>query len=75
MTKTYDVVIIGGNLEILLQNGTKFISQKEDSISFDELLSNNNISREKIVGEVRVEQRINLVEVLSGLASFGIPLL
>jgi cell division protease FtsH len=44
-------------------------------VSFDEVLSNNNVDRSKIAGEYKVEHRITFDQILSPLLAFGLPLI
>src|SRR3989344_4016222 len=62
--KVQDIVIAGDNIEVLLKDGTQFVSKKESSVSFDEVLSNNNVDRSKVAGEIKVEQRLGLIDIL-----------
>ncbi len=73
--KVQDITVAGDNIEVLLQDGTKFSSKKESGISFDEILKNNEVDRGKIVGEVVVEQRLTFEQILIPLLSFGLPIL
>jgi cell division protease FtsH len=73
--RVQDVVVSENNLEILLTDGTQIVSQKEANISFDEILANNNIDRDLIVGEVRIEHPINFGGIFTTLLLFGIPVL
>jgi len=73
--KVQDIVISEDNIEILLQDGTKFVSEKESSISFDDILNNNEVDRSLIAGEVRVEHNLGLNQIIGGLVSFGLPIL
>ncbi len=72
--KVQDITVSADNIEVLLKDGTKFTSLKESSISFDEILRNNNIDRSKIAGKINVEHRIGFEDVLSPLLMFGLPL-
>ena len=73
--KVQDVTVADNRIEVLLRDGTQFYAEKEDSISFDELLANNNIDRSKIAGEVKVEYRISFEQILTPILMFGIPIL
>ncbi len=70
-----DVVVAGDKVEVLLQDGSKFSSEKESGVSFDEILTNNGIDRSKIAGEYKVEHRIGVEDILGPLLSFGVPIL
>jgi len=43
--KVQDIVVTGDKIEVLERSGTKVYSKKETSISFDQILSNNNVDR------------------------------
>ena len=73
--KVQDVTVADNRIEVLLRDGTQFYAEKEDSISFDELLANNSIDRSKIAGEVKVEYRISFEQILTPILMFGIPIL
>lgn len=74
-SKVADITISGDNLDFLLKDGTKFTTKKETSISFDDILKNNNIDRSKISGKITVDQKLGIEEILSSLFTFGLPLL
>ena len=69
--KVQDISVSGDKLEILLKDGTQFVSKKESGQSFDELLKNNNLSVSKIAGKISVVTPISWDQVLS----IGITLL
>lgn len=73
--KIQDVVVSGDEIEVLLQDGTKFNSKKESTISFDDLLANNSVDISQIAGEVRVEKRVGFEDIIGPLVSFGLPVL
>lgn len=70
-----DVTVSGDKIEILLRDGSTLISEKESSISFDEILKNNNIDRTKIIGEYKVVHRVSFDQIITPLLMFGFPLL
>lgn len=73
--KVQDIIISGDTIEVLLKDGTKFTSKKEIGISFDEILSNSNVSTELVGGEIKVEHKTALIDILGPLLSFGLPIL
>jgi cell division protease FtsH len=73
--KVQDVTVAGNSLEVLLRDGTKLTANKESGISFDEILSNNNVDKAKIIGEITVEHRVNISEIISTLLMVGLPVL
>ena len=73
--RVQNIVVSGDDIEVLLQDGTKFVSEKESSVSFDEILTNNEIDRSLIAGEYKVEHRVGFEDVIGPLLSFGLPIL
>src|SRR3989339_14585 len=73
--KVQNVTIAGDRAEILLKDGTKLVTEKESSISFDDIFKNNQIDTAVIEGELKVEHRIGWEDVLSPLLMFGFPVL
>ena len=72
--KVQDITVTGDKIEVLERSGTKVYAKKESSISFDQILSNNEIDRSKIVGNLEVKQQISFLEILSPILMFGLPL-
>ncbi len=72
--KVQDITVAGDTIEVLLKDGTKLTSQKESAISFDEVLSNSKVDMSKIGGEVKVEHRVTIDQILSPILMFGFPL-
>lgn len=70
-----DVVVAGDVIEVQLVDGTEFTSKKESSISFDDVLENNDLSPNQVKGEISIEDRITFEDVLSPLLLFGLPML
>lgn len=73
--KVQDIIVSADDLDILLQDGTQYTSKKETTVSFDEVLANNNVDRSKITGEVKVVEKISFEQVLSVLLTVGLPIL
>lgn len=73
--RVQDITVSGDKVEVLLQDGSRFFSKKETTISFDEILSNNNVDRSKVAGVVKIEQKIGLLEIIGPLLSFVLPIL
>jgi cell division protease FtsH len=73
--KVQDLTVSGDKIEILLRDGTKLSTEKESGISFDEVLKNNNVDRSKIAGELKVEHKVALDQIISPILMFGVPLL
>ncbi|KKT12333.1 MAG: ATP-dependent zinc metalloprotease FtsH [candidate division WWE3 bacterium GW2011_GWB2_43_22] len=72
--KVQDVVVAGDKLEVQLKDGTKLLVEKEGSISFDQILTNNEVDRSKIAGDVKVERRVTFEQILTPVLMFGFPL-
>jgi len=70
-----NITVAGDTIEVQLKDGSEFVTEKETSISFDDILSNNNVDRSKIAGEVKVEHRVGLEDILSPLLMIGLPIL
>ncbi|MFA5776664.1 MAG: ATP-dependent zinc metalloprotease FtsH [Patescibacteria group bacterium] len=73
--KIQDVSVSGDKLEILLKDGTQFVSKKETGLSFDELLKNNGLSVSKIAGKVMVVTPISWEQILSTGISVLFPII
>ncbi len=73
--KVQDIVVSEDKIEVLLQDGSKFLSEKESDISFDQILANNQVDRSKVAGEIKVEHRLGFAQILTPLLSFGLPVL
>ena len=70
-----DVVVASDVIEVQLVDGTKFKSKKESTISFDQILENNDLTPNMVAGKIEVQDRITLESILSPLFLFGLPLL
>lgn len=73
--KVDKVLIDRDLLRISLRDGTQFITEKESSISFDDLLKNNNVDRSKILGGIEVKQSVPWMDFLITLLQIGLPIL
>jgi len=73
--KVQDVTVVNDKIEVLQKSGTKVYAKKENSISFDQILSNNEVDRSKIAGKLEVKQQATLGEILSPILMFGLPML
>ena len=72
--KVQNITVAGDSIEVQLKDGSEFTTEKETSISFDDILSNNNVDRNKIAGEIKVEHRVGLEDILSPILMIGLPL-
>lgn len=73
--KVQDVSVGGDKLEILLKDGTQFVSKKETGLSFDELLKNNGLPVSKIAGKITVVTPISWEQILSTGISVLFPII
>jgi len=73
--KVQDIIVTGDKIEVLERSGTKVYAKKESSISFDQILSNNDVDRSKITGKLEVKQQVGVGEILSPILMFGLPFL
>jgi cell division protease FtsH len=70
-----NVVVSGDSVEVLLKDGSKLVTDKESTISFDDVLKNNGLDASKISGEYKVEHRVGLAQILTPILTFGFPVL
>lgn len=73
--KVQDIVVAGDTVEVLLADGTEFTSKKESGISFDEILSNNDLTASMVKGKIEVQTRVSFENVITPLLIFGLPLI
>lgn len=73
--KVQDITISASNIDVVLKDGTEFKSRKEEGISFDEILANNDVDIEKVAGNVEVVDNLTFDEILSPIIFFGLPIL
>lgn len=74
-SKVQDITVSGDNIEVVLKDGSKVNTQKESDISFDQILTNNNVDRSKVAGNIEVVHRLSFDQILSPLLMFGLPIL
>jgi cell division protease FtsH len=72
--KVQDITVTGDKIEILEKSGTRMYAKKESSISFDQILSNNDVDRSQISGNFEVKQEVNIWEIVSPLLMVIAPL-
>jgi len=70
-----DITVDADTIKVLLKDGTNLFAKKESSISFDEILNNNDVDIGKISGELVIEQNVTFEQILTPLLMFGFPLL
>ncbi len=73
--KVQDITVSGDTIEVTLQDGTQFTSEKESGISFSEILADNDVDIASIAGELRVEHPIALDQIITTVLTFGLPIL
>ena len=73
--KVQDITVSRDNIEVQLRDGTEFKSEKEATISFDEILANNNVDRSKVIGQIEIKRGIVFLEIITPILSFLFPLL
>ncbi len=73
--KVQDITVTGSDVNVLLKDGTAFVSKKEDGLSFDDFMANNNLDASKVFGKIEVKSKIALDQILSPILMFGFPLL
>jgi len=73
--KVQDITVTGDKIEILEKSGTRMYAKKESSISFDQILSNNDVDRSQIGGNFEVKQEVNIWEIISPLLMIFAPLI
>lgn len=72
--KVQDVTLRGDEIEVLLKDGTTFYSQKEETISFDDILANNLLDPAKVAGKIEIKKGMVWLDALSPILSFLLPL-
>lgn len=70
-----NVTISGDTVEVLLKDGSNLVTDKESSISFDDVLKNNNLDASKISGEYKIEHRLTFEQIITPILTFGFPLI
>src|SRR3989344_1385615 len=73
--KVQDVTVSRDDVSVMLKDGTKFASKKEESVSFEEILANNKIPREKIAGKVEIKNKVMLDQIITPILTLGLPIL
>lgn len=73
--KVQDVTVTGNTLDVLLKDGTKFETQKEPGISFDQMLKNSDIPQSKIAGKIDVQTPVLWDQIISTGLSILFPLI
>lgn len=73
--KVQSITVTNDLVEAQLKDGTKIVTEKESSVSFQEILDDNEIDLATLPGEYEVKHPILLMEILPSLLSFAIPIL
>ena len=74
-SKVQNITVSGDKITILEKDGTQVASDKESNISFDQIITDNNIDRSKIAGSVTVEHNLTFDQVITPILMFGLPIL
>ena len=61
-------------IKIKLVNGEEFMVKKEASSSIDDILKNNGIEMSQIKGDLKVEKKVSLEQILTPLLTILLPL-
>ncbi len=73
--KVANITIISDRIEAQLKDGTNVYTEKESDISFDQVLTNNQIDRSKISGKINVEHPVTFDQIVTPILMFGLPIL
>jgi cell division protease FtsH len=73
--RVQDVIVDKDNLEVILQDGTRFYSKKESDTSFNQILSDNDIDISLLGGDIYVKEKLTLEQVVTPVLTFAFPLL
>ena len=73
--KIQQITVSADTLEVQMKDGTKFISEKESDISFDQILANSDVDKTAIPDGIKVVHNMTLEQILSPLLMFGLPVL
>jgi len=72
--KVQDITVSGDKVEVLKRDGTEVYAKKETGISFDQILSNSETDRNKILGKLEVKQSIGFDQIVTSVLMFGLPI-
>ena len=73
--KIQNITVTGDSIEGQLKDGTNIATEKESSVSFQEILADNNLSVSDIPGEFKVEHPTPWMEFLPTILSIAFPIL
>ncbi|MEK7595649.1 MAG: ATP-dependent zinc metalloprotease FtsH [Patescibacteria group bacterium] len=73
--KVTKVTVHEDKVKVDLKDGSSFTSEKEPSISFDEMLTNNSIDKNKISEGIEVKQTIPWAAFWINVAQIALPIL
>ncbi len=74
-SKVQNVTVSGDKITVLEKDGTQVVSDKESGISFDQVLTDNNVDRSKIAGSITVEHNVTFDQIITPILMFGLPIL
>lgn len=69
-----NAVVSGDSINVKLVNGEEFVVKKEATSSIDDILKNNNLEISAIKGELKVEKKVALEQILSPILTILLPL-
>lgn len=70
-----NITVSRNKIDIQLRDGSSFMSEKEETISFDQILANSSIDRSKISGQIEIKRELELMEILAPILYMGFPIL
>lgn len=73
--KVQNITVTNDLIEAQLKDGTKVVTEKESSVSFQEILDDNEIDLATIPGKYEVKHPLLLMEILPSILSFAVPIL
>ena len=68
-----NITVSRNKIDIQLRDGSSFMSEKEETISFDQILANSSIDRSKISGQIEIKRELELMEILAPILYMGFP--
>jgi cell division protease FtsH len=69
-----NVTVVGDSINVKLNNGEEFSVKKESNTTIDQILTNNQIPVSQIKGELKVDKKVGLDQILSPLLTILLPL-
>ena len=69
-----NITVVGDSINVRLNNGEEFSVKKESNTTIDQILTNNQIPVSQIKGELKVDKKVGLDQILSPLLTILLPL-